>query len=330
MSALQTKQLHWTQRVALIRHNLHIASRTGDFSFFRTLQAAGLMEGTNHAATLNATIGDDADAVLAAMDNLNQALAYVYQDAFKTCYDNLKNNVRDDDKEVDKSKLYVDLTMQRNMAGMGIDKMCSSAIGLVNQQPEHVQDTTANIWITGVTLVSDSIEVTLKEMDALGHKIDDFIRLEESWNTVKSCVVGSITALKGVFSFLDPSNPQESPKSNPRSSSIASTGGNMLRRISSAFLSTPGNATSAPQSRNASITSTTSLSSPQYSNFSSFTRNGSVSSINSNNGGPGGFSNPVYRTPTYVRHSISNGCPTSMPAANWENHKLSTIPPTPA
>ena len=41
---------------------------------------------------------------------------------------------------------------------------------------------------------------------------------------------------------------------------------------------------------------------------------------------------PVYRTPSYVRSSVSHGCPTSMPAAHSDffSHKLSMIPPTPA
>ena len=77
------KQLHWTQRVALVRHNLHAARRSGDFHFFKTLQANGFVDGTNHVATLSEELGDEADVVLASMDNLNAGLAYLYQDAFK-------------------------------------------------------------------------------------------------------------------------------------------------------------------------------------------------------------------------------------------------------
>lgn len=40
------RKLHWTQRIALVCHNLHAARRTGDFTFFKTLQAHALIEGT--------------------------------------------------------------------------------------------------------------------------------------------------------------------------------------------------------------------------------------------------------------------------------------------
>jgi hypothetical protein len=43
---------------------------------------------------------------------------------------------------------------------------------------------------------------------------------------------------------------------------------------------------------------------------------------------------PVYRTPNYMRNSVSAGCPTSLPPNGggdyFERHKLSMIPPTPA
>lgn len=296
------KQLHWTQRVALVRHNLHVASRSGDFSFFKTLQAAGLMEGTNHVATLSASLGDEADTVLAAMDNLNAGLAYVHQDAFKNVYDNLKDSMREDNKEADKSKLYVDIAMQRNMADMSIDKMSGSAIVLTNSQPAHVQDQVANVWISGATLVADCIDISLREIDELEYKLDDFIRLEESWNTVKASVVGAVTGLRGIFSLMDPSPPQ-SDKASVRSSSIASMGGAVLRRMSNALQSG-----SPPQSRTASVASSA-------GNLTSYVRNSSVSSLTN------------FRSANFVRNSVSTGCPTSMPAAG---HKLSTIPPTPA
>lgn len=78
------RKLHWTQRIALVRHNLHAARRTGDFTFFKTLQAHALIEGTDYVATLNDVLGDDADTVLSTLDNLNAGIAYVHQDAFKS------------------------------------------------------------------------------------------------------------------------------------------------------------------------------------------------------------------------------------------------------
>lgn len=313
MPVSDAKQLHWTQRVALVRHCLHTASRSGDFSFFKTLQAASFVEGTNHAATLSATMGDEADAVMAAMDSLNAGLAHIHEDAFKTVFDNLKDSKREGNADADKSKLYVDITMQKTMADMAIDKTSSSAIGLISSQPEEVQDCAASVWITGATIVADALEVALREMESLEYKMDDFIRLEESWNTVKASVMCAVMGLKGVFSLMNPSSPNSPDKTSSRSASVVSASSAVLRRLSTAFTggSTP------PDSRHTSGASTTAAS----ANFSNFTRNSSVSSLGS----------PVYRTPNYVRNSISSGCPTSMPpGTNWDTHKLSRIPPTPA
>ena len=303
-------KLHWTQRVALVRHNLHTASRSGDFGFFRQLQVAGFIEGTNHVAALSAELGDDADIVLAAMDNLNAGLAYVHQDAFKNVYENVKNSVREADKEIDKSKLYVDITMQKNMADMAIDKMSSSATALINQQPANVQNLAANVWITGATIISDSMEIALKEMDTLEYKLNDFIRLEESWNAVKGSVVCAVTGLKGVFRLMDPNtSPNDSQKSSSRNSSIASASGAVFRRLSTAFAGPSSN------SRSSSVASMPAA--------PASTRASSISSMG-----------PVYRTPNYMRNSVSAGCPTSLPPNGggdyFERHKLSMIPHTPA
>ena len=302
-----SKQLHWTQRVALVRHNLHAASRSGDFTFFKVLQAARFMEGNNHVATLSASLGDDADVVLAALDNLNAGLAYVHQDAFKNTYENLKNSMREENKTEDKSKLYVDMTMQKNVADMAIDKTAGSVIALINQQPPNVQDEVASVWITGASIVSDCMEISLKHMEGLEQTMDDFIRMEESWNTVKASVICAITGLKGVFNLMDQDSPQDSSRAS-RATSIASASAGMFRRLSNAFVTTP---------------STTSGS-----------RSGSVASQGQSlHSRQGSAAAPVYRTPNYVRNSVSAGCPTSLPSINpfeHANHKLSMIPPTPA
>jgi len=83
-------RLHWTQRVALVRHNLHSARRTTDFIFFKFLQAHALIDGTDHVSILYSKLGDNADAVLSTLDNLNAGIAYVHQDAFKAFYDGAK------------------------------------------------------------------------------------------------------------------------------------------------------------------------------------------------------------------------------------------------
>src|SRR5438105_204805 len=87
------RKLHWTQRVALVRHNLHAARRTGDFTFFKTLQAHALIECTDYVATLNDVLGDDTDTVLSTLDNLNAGIAYVHQDAFKSVYESAKSTM---------------------------------------------------------------------------------------------------------------------------------------------------------------------------------------------------------------------------------------------
>ncbi|KAK3679410.1 hypothetical protein LTR78_000971 [Recurvomyces mirabilis] len=315
MSSDIKQQLHWMQRVALIRHNLHAASRSGDFTFFKTLQAGSLIEGTNHVATLSNALGDDADILLAAMDNLNAGLAYVHQDAFKNVYENLKNSMRDGNQDVDRSKLYVDITMQKNMADLAIDKMASSAVALINLQPPNLQDLAVNVWITGTTIVADAMAISLMQMDEIEMRMDDFIRLEDSWNTVRASVTCAITGMKGVFSLMDTGSSSSAKETGTRSASIASASGAIFRRFSSAFAGSSQSSTSPAHSRSASVASAD-------GNNASFTRNGSVSSLPSN---------PVYRTPNYVRNSVSNGCPTSMPAhQDYMAHKLSMIPPTPA
>ncbi|KAK6433752.1 hypothetical protein LTR95_010071 [Oleoguttula sp. CCFEE 5521] len=322
------KQLHWTQRVALVRHNLHAASRSGDFTFFKSLQAASLIEGTNHVATLSAELGDDADILLAAMDNLNAGLAYVHQDAFQNVYDGVKSslaslNDQSDKMEITLAKLYVDITMQRNMANMAIDKMSNSAVALINQQPERVQEPIANVWITGLTLIADCVQVSLQQMQALDTKLDDFIRLEESYSVVKTSIGSAGAGFGGFFFLKDTNSASEFPGSSansPRSNSIASAGASMFRRMSNAFAPS-----AAVSSRSASVAST---------NSAAHTRNGSVSSLHST----GTQQQPVYRTPNYVRNSVSAGCPTALPAGfaapKFAEHqwgkKLSTIPPTPA
>lgn len=319
------KNLHWTQRVALIRSSLHSASRSGDFTFFKSLQAASMLEGTNHVAVLSAEMGDDVDTLLAAMDNLNAGLAYVHQDAFQKVFDGLKFSMKEEVTfDSKKAQLYVDITMQRNTMAMAIDKMTNSAIALINNQSETFQESAANVWITGATIIADCIEITLKEMMLLESKLTDFIRIEESWNAVKSANVAAVTGLKGVFWLMDTShspNPMDfkNPPAAARSSSIASAGAGMFRRLSTAFAPAPSAGSNTSRSSSVASAGTSSL---QQSRANSLSINPMPSP---------GSSTPEYRTPNYVRNSISTGCPTSMPS-NFEafRRNLSTIPPTPA
>lgn len=307
MASNISSSLHWTQRIALVRHNLHAASRSGDFTFFKTLQASVLIEDTNHIAALAAELEEDADVVSVALDNLNVGLAYVHQDAFKNVYDGIKAVTRasDDGMDTDRSGLHVDITMQKSMADMAIDKMTSSAIALIIQQPEAAQNAAANIWITGTTIIADCMEISLLQMDLLDQRLEDFIRLEDSWNTVRASIVCAVTGLKGIFRLMDQRSPQDSQKNSPRNSSIASASSAVFRRFSNAFTATP-----SQHSRTPSVTSAS----------GAMIRNSSVSALG-----------PVYQTPSYVRSSVSAGCPTSLPSqVDFQRKKLSTIPPTPA
>lgn len=117
------RSLHWNQRIALNRHNLHTASRVGDFTFSKHLQAQGFVDGTNHVAILSTTLGDEAGILLTALDDFNAGLAQVHEDAFRRVYDGLRTCLEDKTVDVNadaecRSKLYVDITMQKQMAEM--------------------------------------------------------------------------------------------------------------------------------------------------------------------------------------------------------------------
>lgn len=300
------KMIHWTQRIALVRHNLHAASRSGDFTFFKTIQAQGFVDGTNHVATLSAVLGDDADVVLSGLDDLNSGIAHMHEEAFKTVYDSLKTSLADNDKLdtlAGRSNLFVDSTMQKQMANNAIDKMTNSAIALISQQPQRAQETAANVFITGTTIIADCIEVCHKQMHVLESNMDDFIQLENSWNTVKEAVGCAITALKGVFSLMRVENNNEDRSSRAASFSLGSN--TVFRRLSNAFgASTTAVSPAASSSRSSSIAT----------------------------GMPGSRKNslvPEYRTPNYLRGSVSDSCPMSLPDHVFHTN-LSTIPPTPA
>ncbi|KAI5242487.1 hypothetical protein E4T43_04698 [Aureobasidium subglaciale] len=307
------KTLHWQQRIALVRHNLHAAHRSGDFTFFKTLQAQALFDNTNHVATLSATLGDEADSVLSGLDDLNASIAHVHEDAFRNVYNSLKTYLHESGAANggfdEKSKVFVDVQMQKQMADHAIDKATSSAIALIQQQPACVQDTAAAVWITGSTIIADSVEVVLQQLAALESNMHDFIRLEESWNSVKASVGYSISALKGVFNLM--SDEADSPTFGAASQS-SSFSGTMFRRLSSAFGSGP-----SPHSRS---NSSASVPTSQSSSFSGSTNHVRASS----------FHAPDYKMPSSFRNSASSACPTSLPAGSgWKHTHLDTIPPTP-
>lgn len=317
-------RLHWGQRVALVRHNLHSARRTHDFSFFKSLQAHALIEGTDHVALLYSSLGDDADAVLSTLDNLNAGIAYVHQDAFKAVYDGVKSAMHNTDQSLAdrKSLLRVDVCQQRDMADHAIDKTANSTINFIQAQPVESQEAVANAWITGTTIMADAVCVCLNEMSMLEENLDDFIRLEYSWNCIQSSVDAAISALRGIFSLMALNN------TGPTVVNIPQPGQGMFGRnlsVSSISGSEHGG-TASNRSRNSSTASALSL----------FKRAFSHGQIQppppAKNARTGSIALPVPEAnPRGFRLSMSAACPTKMPTFGEHPHTvLTTIPPTPA
>lgn len=236
MAIESTQKLHWTQRIALVRHNLHAARRTGDFTFFKTLQAHALIDGTDHVAILHAVLGSDADQVLSTLDNLNAGIAYVHQDAFKAVYDGAKTTMYKGDNSPSsrRSLLRVDISQQRDMADHAIDKTTNSAVNLIDAQPVHGQDAVANAWIMGATIISDAVSVCLKQMEHIEEDMDDFIRLEYSWSSIQNSVDAAISALRGIFNLMASANRPANIRNASISSATGSDAGSFRSRTSSA------------------------------------------------------------------------------------------------
>lgn len=226
MSSYTNPRLHWTQRVALVRHNLHSARRTHDFSFFKSLQAHALIEGTDHVAILYSALGDNVDAVLPTLDNLNAGIAYVHQDAFKAVYNSTKSSMHTIDQSVAgrRSLVRVDVYQQGDMADHAIDKTANSAINFIQSQHVHCQDAVANAWVTGMTIIADAVSVCLNELALLEDNLDDFIHLEYSWNCIQSSVDAAISVLRGIFTLMATAN---NPPTNSSPHNFAGNGGDL-------------------------------------------------------------------------------------------------------
>ncbi|KAI9653624.1 MAG: hypothetical protein M1821_006971 [Bathelium mastoideum] len=231
---INAKKLQWTQRVALIRQNLHSASRTGDFTFFKTLQAQAFFEGTDYVATLTAAAGDDADFVISTIDNLNAGIAYCHQDAFKNVYDRAKEIIASEqDFQAKRASIRVDISQQKQMAEFAIDKMANSAISVIEQQAPGSRDAVAHVWVTGTTIIADAIEVCLMKINDVEYSMDDLIGLEDSYNVVKNAVGSGISALKGIFSLMT-SDPNAPNKERIQPTTASSYAKGVFRRFSNA------------------------------------------------------------------------------------------------
>lgn len=286
-----------------MRHNLHVASHTGDFTFFKALQAHYLLEGTDHVAKLTAALGDAADSVLASLDNFNSVIAYVHEDAYKNLYEGVKTTARDENDSHNnyinrRAIFYVDASSQKEKAEKAIDKMANSAITIIFSQPATAQEEAANAWMVGMTFVADAIEVCLAQINTMEHNLDDFIRLEHSWAKVQSAVSSAINAIKGIFNLMAPNDVPDNGR-HARSEHVESTVRSMLRRMSSALTSTTS---SGAQSRKASSASLSSV----------------ASSFNS--GSSSHHGSKVHSKTKHSGRALSSGDFDMMP----------TIPPTPA
>jgi hypothetical protein len=320
MSSDTSPRLHWTQRVALVRHNLHSARRTNDFSFFKSLQAHALIEGIDHVAILYSALGDNADAVLSTLDNLNAGIAYVHQDAFKAVYDSAKSSMHTIEQSlVDRRSLVrVDVYQQRDMADHAIDKTANSAINFIQSQPIHCQDAVANAWVTGTTIIADAVSVCLHELALLEDNLDDFIRLEYSWNCIQSSVDAAISALRGIFTLMatanNPPTNNHNHVSNSRDLSVSSASGSDHH---------PGSVSS--RSRNSSTASAFNMIKRAFSH-------GQIQPPPAARARMGSLSVPVPEAnPRGFRASMSAACPTKMSTFGDHPHTiLTTIPPTPS
>ncbi|KAG8626602.1 hypothetical protein KVT40_005547 [Elsinoe batatas] len=302
-----SRSLNWSQRIALIRHTLHAAVRSGDFTFFKTLQAQGFLEGINYVGILTTSLGDDADALITVLDDLNAVIATIYEDAFKTIYTKWKHLMSESpNPNINKarSNLYVDSCMQLQIADMAMDKTTNSAIALIEAQPTHVQETAASVWIAGVAIIADAIEICLLHMESLDKGADDFIRMENSWSTVATSVGCAITALRGIYNLMDSSASESASEYSPSragSFSAASAASGVLRRLSNAF---------APPS-------------PAQS------RNGSFVCKDSASGSRSGSLPLDHRYGTSLRNSVSSAVPSLNDKIFFQHTSLDPIPPTP-
>ena len=296
----EIKRLSWMQRIALIRHSLHAALRTHDFTFFKTLQAQAFLDGTDHVAILSSLLGGDVDTVLHTFDDLNAGLAYVHQDAFKAVYDSIRNSIADETC-VRRAKLRVDISQQMQVADFGIDKMANAAVSLIENQDPQCQEAVANVWLFGATIITDAMQAAFMQMDKLEDMMEDFILLEYSWQIVQTAVEASVSALRGVFNLMASgesgtnllSNRSEKALSSvggySRATSVSSATGSIFKRLSTVLHSTPPAA--PPSSARNSMTA---------------------------------------ESPQQLRQAITHSFPTNIPMSQAEFYrKLSTVPPTP-
>lgn len=230
------KHLHWTQRIALVQHNLHAASRTGNFTFFTNIQSAHFLDGTDYVASLSVTLGDEADKLFSVLDNLNSGIAWAHEDAFKTVYESLKDaaastsgteHCGEGHKRALHERLHAEIADQHAAADAIIDKMISSAVTIIQQLQPDVHEDAAHVFMLGTTFIADAVQVCLAQLAILESCIPDTNTAcaESAYSTVRFAVSAAVSALKGVLNMMEAHHDPaaEAAAANARRPSSAST-----------------------------------------------------------------------------------------------------------
>ena len=226
------KHLHWTQRLALIQHNLHAASRTGNFNFFSNIQSAHFLHGTDYVAHLNSSLGDDADKLISVLDNFNSGIAWAHEDAFKAIYEGLNdtaiassasNTPPSDRNKALLDRLHADIAQQRASADATIDKLMTQAVAQIQLQPFDIQEDAAMAFMLGTTFIADAVQVSLEQLNLLERYSHDgdLTRVESAYALVRFAVSAAVSALKGVLNMME-LHDDPAGNAHARRSSIAS------------------------------------------------------------------------------------------------------------
>ena len=130
------------------------------------------------------------------------------------------------------------------MADHAIDKTANSAIQLIQTRPTNSQDAIANAWIMGTTIIADPVSVCLTELEKIEESMDDFIRLEYSWNCIQTSVDAAVSALRGIFSLMERHDTPNSSEIS-RNFSVSSTPSNAGSDTGASFRSRNSSTASA-------------------------------------------------------------------------------------
>lgn len=237
----------WRQRVSLARYALQAASRTRDFTFFKTIQASLHTRWAENASLLRAVLPDDSQILVRALNDLSISMVIVHQDSYKAIYDDIRASASDADSISRRARLLVDICQKRQAVEFGIVKAFNAVLTLIDSQPIEAQGLLTEAFVYGLSLVADAIQECQLQTDKLEISMDDFLSLEYGWQSVQSGVTASTAILRDV---LELSIPKPSPdfdtislhsehtsvsETRSRRPSTASTTSSIFKRISGAL-----------------------------------------------------------------------------------------------